>query len=361
MEAYYGGTFRTKLLPLPSRAAVEASLAVASSPPAEASAVIDRTSELLEALQRIADLEARLDAKSRQATQDAAKLLSQVDINRNTLERLEEQNRGLAEDYRNCRQQLQQSDEKNRDLEQQLRHLDEACVALQHKFQRATTRIMELVAQVKSTEERLEVQRQINVGLEDQLVALTNSASNALHNRQTEQLSGTDREIPAANLDSSIDSDNRQTSRSAAAAVAARISSIEDDVRNFYAHFPSSAAAPAQVAPATAPLLSSSTGRTSQQAQMRPQAQQVQSLPQQHQNRKTDLNYVVVDQLDSDLVAKCKYRDEIEAKYRKLENAKIRTVAEKARKDSLEHELSVLNHDISDIRSQLRGMDQLFK
>ncbi len=397
MEAFYSRTLHSVLLPLPS---IESLERLFTPPKQEAAApntpprVVDYLPELLQARQRIQALEESQEAKAQRASLDMSKLLSQAELHRATVERLEEQNRGLAEDFRNCREQLQRSTEKNHDLEQQLKHLDDACVALQHKFQRSTSRIMELVAQVKSAEERLEVQRQINVGLEDQLGALTRAASNleslgefdgrvgragmrsgaadAVASANTSVDEGADIVKPAAQA--------RSSSSAAAAAVAARISAIEEDVRNFYAQFPGgsgpevaphhpnpsphpSGGQPTAAATASSEPSGPASGRSfgsRQQSQQVPHRQQ-QVPPQQQQKRRTDLNYVVVEQLDADLAAKCKHRDEIEAKYRKLENAKIRTVAEKARKDSLEHELSVLNHDISDIRSQLRGMDQLFR
>jgi predicted nucleic acid-binding Zn-ribbon protein len=365
---------------------------------------VDYLPELREAQLRVKDLEAKLESSARQASQEAVRHLSQAELFRVTAERLEEQNRGLTEDLRTCRQQLQQSNERNHDLEQQLRHLDDACAALQQKFQRGTARIMELVAQVKSAEDRLEVQRQINVGLQDQLGALAEEAaaarlqlldtsttmpsSHVIQQKQpragmiAETFRGASRQYGGGggnphdtNLTSSAADGGAATTEqqqdlllrkpepvsSIATAVAARISSMQDDARHFYEQLPGGRDNADAVAPVLVPSTKLPLNGNLSEGGVANQARGGSKNYQPQQKKKADLSYLVVEQLDADLAAKCKHRDEVEAKFRKLENAKIRTVAEKARKDSLEHELSVLNHDISDIRSQLRGMDQLFR
>lgn len=77
--------------------------------------------------------------------------------------------------------------------------------------------------------------------------------------------------------------------------------------------------------------------------------------------RRSDQSYDLATQLESELLDRSQQRDIAQSKLLHLENQKLRTIAEKARKDALTHEVSVLSSEISDIRKQLRSMNQLFK
>lgn len=77
--------------------------------------------------------------------------------------------------------------------------------------------------------------------------------------------------------------------------------------------------------------------------------------------RTSEFSYEVATQLESDLLARSKQRDLAASRLAQLENTKLRTIADKARKDALTHEVSLLNNEISDIRKQLRSMNLLIK
>jgi hypothetical protein len=71
--------------------------------------------------------------------------------------------------------------------------------------------------------------------------------------------------------------------------------------------------------------------------------------------------YDIATQLESELLQKSKLRDAAQSQLQHLENQKLRTIAEKTRKDAITHEVAVLNSEISDIRKQLRAMNQLLR
>ncbi|CUG30789.1 Hypothetical protein, putative [Bodo saltans] len=81
----------------------------------------------------------------------------------------------------------------------------------------------------------------------------------------------------------------------------------------------------------------------------------------QRESHMRENSYDVATHLESDLLQKSKLRDLAQSQLQHLENQKLRTIAEKARKDAISHEVTILNSEFSDIRKQLRAMNQLVK
>eukprot|EP00758_Cryptobia_borreli_P016293 Tbor_TRINITY_DN6098_c0_g2::TRINITY_DN6098_c0_g2_i1::g.10395::m.10395 len=66
------------------------------------------------------------------------------------------------------------------------------------------------------------------------------------------------------------------------------------------------------------------------------------------------LSYSQIKELDTQLLRACSKRDQVESEFNKMENMRIRTCADKAKKDGLYKLLQEINLDVSDIRKELR-------
>lgn len=196
------------------------------------------------------------------------------------------------------------------DLEQQVKNLNSELLEAEHKAQTSASRLSDVVSELTSLQSRLEVQRNINETLETQLVQLQFARATAAP--------------PPTHLYKRVLVDKDESAQLSSSTEIA----VESGVKG------------------QAPMKSNAATTVALGAPF---------------SKKSEPDFVLAQQLEADLLSKCQMRDDAEAKLRKLENAKVRTMAEKSKRDALSHEVNVLSHEISDIRTQLRSMQQLFR